>query len=151
MEAKWAASMHANHSGTTRLSSDMPDSEPAWMAPSQGPRLHWSQRQLHLQEQQHQRQQQQPPQSRQLQQTPSHQATNDVTVDVLGACGSHPQLSEWRRLWELANAAYFNRQHRVLWWRMLHGCVMCGAYRAYIGRASPEQACCPFACCSSLS
>ena len=53
------------------------------------------------------------------------------------------------KLWELAGAAFFNRQHRVLWWRILHGCVMCGAFRAYIGRATPEQACCPFACCSA--
>ena len=87
----------------------------------------------------------------QQQQTPSRQAVTDDTVDVLAACGSHSQLSEWRRIWELANAAYFNRQHRVLWWRVLHGSVMCGAYRAYIGRATPEKACCPFACCSSLS
>ena len=28
---------------------------------------------------------------------------------------------------------------------------MCGAYKAYIHRATPEQACCPFSCCSSLS
>ncbi|KAL3140489.1 hypothetical protein ABBQ32_005075 [Trebouxia sp. C0010 RCD-2024] len=52
-------------------------------------------------------------------------------------------------VWELASAAYFNRQHRVLWWRILHGCVMCGAFGAYIGRATMEQACCPYACCSS--
>ncbi|DBA76180.1 TPA: hypothetical protein ACH3X1_009909 [Trebouxia sp. C0004] len=36
---------------------------------------------------------------------------------------------------------------RILWWRILHGCVMCGAFSAYIGRATPQQACCPFACC----
>ncbi|KAL3159001.1 hypothetical protein ABBQ32_011003 [Trebouxia sp. C0010 RCD-2024] len=70
-------------------------------------------------------------------------------VDVLAPPASHPQLSEWRRVWELASAAYFNRQHRVLWWRILHGCVMCGAFSAYIGRATMEQACCPYACCSS--
>ena len=28
---------------------------------------------------------------------------------------------------------------------------MCGAYKAYIHRATPEQACCLFSCCSSLS
>ena len=27
------------------------------------------------------------------------------------------------------------------------GCVMCGAFSAYIGRATLQQACCPFACC----
>ena len=51
-------------------------------------------------------------------------------------------------MWELASAAFFNRQHRVLWWRILHGCVMCGAFSAYIGRATMEQECCPHACCS---
>ena len=60
---------------------------------------------------------------------------------------SSPQLTEWRRLWQLASAAYLDRQHRVLWWRILHGCVMCGAFSAYIGRATLQQACCPFACC----
>ena len=69
-------------------------------------------------------------------------------MDVLGDPGSPPQLSEWRKLWELASAPYFNRQHRVLWWRILHGCVMCGAFSAYTGRAAPQQACCPFACCT---
>ena len=61
-----------------------------------------------------------------------------------GTLATPPQLTEWRRLWQLASAAYFNRQHRVLWWRILHGCVMCGAFSAYIGRATPQQACCPF-------
>ena len=68
-------------------------------------------------------------------------------MDVLGDPGDPPQLTEWRRLWQLAGAAYLDRQHRVLWWRILHGCVMCGAFSAYIGRATLQQACCPFACC----
>ena len=33
----------------------------------------------------------------------------------------------------------------------MHGCVMCGAFSAYIGRASRDQACCPHACCSEPS
>jgi len=33
----------------------------------------------------------------------------------------------------------------------LHGSLMCGANRAYIGRATPAQANCPFPCCSSPS
>ena len=79
----------------------------------------------------------------------SDRAANSDTTDVLRGSGNHPQLSEWRKPWELASAAYFNRQHRVLWWRILHGCVMCGAFSAYIGRATPQQACCPFASCST--
>ena len=118
-------------------------SSQAWMAPHRGPRLHWSQRQQQLQAQQ----QQQP--ARQPRQLPPDRAATDDTIDVLGAFGNHPRQAEWRKLWELAGAAFFNRQHRVLWWRILHGCVMCGAFRAYIGRATPEQACCPFACCSA--
>ena len=71
-------------------------------------------------------------------------AANNDTMDVLGDPGDPPQLTEWRRLWQLASAAYLDRQHRVLWWRILHGCVMCGAFSAYIGRATLQQACCPF-------
>ena len=117
------------------------------MSPSSGPRLHWSQRQQQQQEQ-HQQQQQQLQHAQQL---PSDKAAINDTLDVLEACGSHPQQSEWRRLWELASSRYFDRRHRVLWWRILHGSLMCGAYKAYIHRATPEQACCPFSCCSSLS
>ncbi|KAL3162710.1 hypothetical protein ABBQ38_008751 [Trebouxia sp. C0009 RCD-2024] len=119
------------------------EQKPAWMPLTRGHRQHWSQRQ-----QQQQAQQQQQP-SQQPERPHSDRATIHDTVDVLAPPGSHPQLSEWRRVWELASAAYFNRQHRVLWWRILHGCVMCGAFNAYIGRATVEQACCPYACCSS--
>lgn len=150
MESRWVAAMQANPAGTTRLRSDVPDSQPAWMSPSPNPRLHWSQRQQQQQEQQHQHQQLQH-QQQQVHQLPSEQAAADDTVDVIGACGSNPQHSDWRQLWELACSSYFDRQHRVLWWRILHGSLMCGAYRAYIHRATPEQACCPCACCSSLS
>ena len=110
------------------------------MAPSRGHRQHWSERQ-----QQQRAQQQQPAQ--QPQQLPSDRDANNDTMDVLGDPGDPPQLTEWRRLWQLAGAAYLDRQHRVLWWRILHGCVMCGAFSAYIGRATLQQACCPFACC----
>ncbi len=47
----------------------------------------------------------------------------------------------------MASTSYLDRQHRVLWWRLLHGSLECGAYRAYIGRAMPAQASCPFSCC----
>ena len=103
---------------------------------------------LNLNRQRQQQAQQQQP-AQQPRQLPSDRAANNDTMDVLGDPGDPPQLTEWRRLWQLAStsAAYFNRQHRVLWWRILHGCVMCGAFSAYIGRATPQQACCPFACC----
>ncbi|KAL3150209.1 hypothetical protein ABBQ32_000068 [Trebouxia sp. C0010 RCD-2024] len=143
LESRWTASMQASSAGRARLSSDVPDSQPAWMALSRGRRQHWSQRQLQQQAQQQQQPSQQP------QPHHSDRAAIGDTVDVLAPPASHPQLSEWRRVWELASAAYFNRQHRVLWWRILHGCVMCGAFSAYIGRATMEQACCPYACCSS--
>ena len=109
--------------------------------------LHWSQRQQQ-QQKQHQQQQQQRQHAQQLL---SDKAAINDTLDVLEACGSHPQQSEWRRLWELASSRYFDRQHRVLWWRILHGSLMCGTYKACIHRGTPEQACCPFACCSRLS
>ena len=147
MEARWVASMHANTAGTARLHSEQPDSQPAWMTPSHAGRLHWSQRQQQRDEQQQQQHQQQ--QHQQRPRLPSEQAAASDTIDVLEACGSHPQQSNWQRVWELSNAAYFDRQHRILWWRILHGSLMCGAYRAYIGRATPEQASCPFSCCSS--
>ena len=142
MESRWTASMQATLASGARLSSDLPDSQPSWMAPLGAHRQHWSEQQ-----------QQQQSQQQQLAQQPRRllldRAANSDTTDVLRGSGNPPQLSEWRKLWELANAAYFNRQHRVLWWRILHGCVMCGAFNAYIGRATPQQACCPFACCST--
>ncbi|KAL3154648.1 hypothetical protein ABBQ32_014107 [Trebouxia sp. C0010 RCD-2024] len=128
LESRWTASLQASPASRTRLSSDMPDSQPAWMALSRGHRQHWSQRQ-----QQQQAQQQQQP-SEQPRQRHSNKATVGDTLDVLAPPDSHPQLSEWRNVWELASAAFFDRQHRVLW--------------AYIGRATMEQACCPHACCS---
>ena len=131
--------MQASPASRVRLSSDLPDSQPAWMAPARGHREHWSQRQ-----QRQQTQQQHPAQ--QPRQVLSDTAANNDTLDVLGDPSSPPQLSEWRKLRGLANAAYFNRQHRVLWWRIQHGCVMCGAFSAYVGRSTPRQACCPFAC-----
>ncbi len=40
MEVKWVASMRASSRGTARLSSEMSDSLPAWMTPSQTSRVH---------------------------------------------------------------------------------------------------------------
>ena len=124
MEARWLASVHANPTGTARLRSDQPDSQPAWMTPSHASRLHWSHRQQQRDEQQQQQQRQSHQQQPQL---PSERAAASDTIDVLVALGSHAQQSQWRRVWELSNATYFDRQHRTLWWRILHGSLMCGA------------------------
>ena len=146
-EARWAAAIQSSATGTARLRSDMPDALPSWMLPAQ-PRLHWSQRQQQRQEQQQQQQQQgQPQPAPQQRLLPVQQAAANDTIDVLEACDSHPLQSQWRRLWELAKAPYINRQHRILWWRILHGRLMCGAYKAYIHRATPQQANCPLPCC----
>ena len=72
LDSRWTASLQASPSGRDRLSSDLPDSQPAWMAPSGGHRQHWSQRQ-----QQQQAQQQQPAQ--QPRQLPSDRAANNDT------------------------------------------------------------------------
>ena len=77
--------------------------------------------------------------------------TASDTTDVLEACGSHARQAQWRHIWELASASYLDRRHRVLLWRLLHGSLMCGAYKSYIGRATPAQANCPFSCCISPS
>ncbi len=116
------------------------------MTPSQTTRVHWSDRQQQRQEQhQQQTQQQQAPQ------LPLKRAAAVDTIDVLEACGSHAQQAQWRHIWELASASYLDRRHRVLWWRLLHCSLMCGAYKSYIGRATPAQANCPFSCCISSS
>ena len=90
MESRWTASIQADPTDKVRRRSDIPDSQPAWMSPSQGPRLHWSQRQQQQQEQ-HQQQQQQLQHAQQL---PSDKVAINDTLDVLEACGSHPQQSE---------------------------------------------------------
>ena len=99
MESRWTASMQADSIGRVRRRSDIPDSQPAWMSPSQRPRLHWSQRQQQQQEQQQQQQQQQQ-QLQHAQQLPSDKAAINDKLDLLEALG-HPQQSEWRRLWEI--------------------------------------------------
>ena len=52
-----------------------------------------------------------------------------------------------RHIWELTSASNLDRQHRVLWWRLFHGSLMCGVYRAYIGKATAAQANCLFSSC----
>ncbi|KAL0019329.1 hypothetical protein WJX77_005296 [Trebouxia sp. C0004] len=145
MEVRWVASMQATSRGTARLSSETSASLPAWMTPSQTPRMHWSDRQQQRQEQHQQQTQQQP-----TPQLPLERAASDDVTDVLEACGSHTQQAQWQQIWELASVSYLERQHRVSWWRLLHGSLVCGAYKAYIGRATPAQANGPFSCCVSL-
>ncbi len=146
MELRWVASMQPSSRGTARLSSETSASLPAWMTPSQTPRMHWSDRQQQRQEQHQQQVQQQP-----APQLPLDRAAADDISDVLEACGSHPQQAQWRHIWELASASYLDRQHRILWWRLLDSSLMCGAYKAYIGRAMPTEANCPFSCCIDSS
>ena len=148
MEARWVSSLQSSSQGTVRPRSDEPDTQPTWMLPVQAPRLHWSQRQHQRSEQLQQHQPQQPQPATQLS---AQQSATDDTLDILQVCGTHPQQSQWRQLWQLSHAAYFHRPHRVLWWRILHGSLMCGAYKAYIHRAAPAQATCPFSCCSQHS
>ena len=59
-------------------------------------------------------------------QLPSDRSASGDTIDVLEACVSHPQQAQWRHIWELAGTSYLDRQHRFLWWRLLHGSLMCG-------------------------
>ena len=131
MELRWVASMQPRSRGTARLSSETSASLPAWMTPSHTPRMHWSDRQQQRQEQHQQQMQQQP-----APQLPWDRAAADDIIDVLEACCSYPQQTQWRHIWEMASASYLDR---ILWWRLLHGSLMCGAYRAYIGRAMPAQ------------
>ena len=111
MELRWVAE-------------EMSASLPALMTPSQTPRLHWSDRQQQRQEQHQQHMQQQ-----RAPQLPLDRSASDDIIDVLEACGSHPQQAQWQLIWELVSASYLDRQHRVLWWRLLHGSLMCGAYK----------------------
>ncbi|DBA89963.1 TPA: hypothetical protein ACH3X2_004383 [Trebouxia sp. C0005] len=96
IEARWVASMQPSSSGTARLSSEVSASLPAWMTPSQTPRVHWLDRQQQRQEQHQQQTQQQP-----ATQLPLEKAAANDIIDVLEACGSHAQQAQWQRTWEL--------------------------------------------------
>ncbi len=101
MELRWVAAMQPSSRCTARLSLEMSASLPAWMTPSQTPRLHWSNRQQQRQEQHQQQMQQQP-----APQLPLDRSASDDTIDVLEAYGSHPQQAQWRHIWELPGASY---------------------------------------------
>ncbi len=80
MELRWVAAMQPSSRGTARLSSEMSASLPAWMSPSQTPRLHWSDRQQQRQEQHQQHMQQEP-----APQLPLDRSASDDIIDVLEA------------------------------------------------------------------
>jgi len=100
MELRWVASMQPSSRGTARLSSETSASLPAWMTPSQTPRMHWSDRQQQRQEQHQQQMQQQP-----APQLPLDRAAADDITYVLQASGSHPQQAQRRHISELASAS----------------------------------------------
>ena len=106
MELRWVVSMQPDSRGTARLSPETSASLPAWMTPSQTPRMHWSDRQQQRQEQHQQQMQQQP-----APQLPLDRAATDDIIDVLEVCDSRPQQAQWRHIWELASASYLDRQH----------------------------------------
>ncbi|KAL0047066.1 hypothetical protein WJX82_005455 [Trebouxia sp. C0006] len=49
--------------------------------------------------------------------------------------------AQWRHIWELASASYLNRQHRVLWRRLMHGSLMrlCWAGPANVCSVNPTH------------
>ncbi len=146
MELRWVAAMQPSSRGTARLSSEMSASLPAWMTPSQTPRMHRLDRQQQRQEQHQQQMQQQP-----APQLPLDRSASDDTIDVLEACGNHPQQAEWRHIWELAGASYLDRQQGPMVAPAAWQLDVWSLQRAYIGRAVPAQANCPFSCCINPS
>ena len=70
----------------------------------------------------------------------------DALQDPLDRDGPH-SAPPWSPVWRRLLGIELDRQHRALAWRILHGCVLCGAFRAYVGRGAAEQAPCPHAAC----
>ena len=105
LESKWTASMQASPASRVRLSSDLSDSQPAWMAPSRGHRQHLSQRQ-----QRQQTQQQHPAQ--QPRQVLSDRAANDDTIDVLP---HHGDFLRWTERLLHAHLAVVPAYLRFVW------------------------------------
>jgi len=138
MEVRWLASMQSSSRGTARVSSEMSASLPAWMTPSQTPRIHWSDRQQQRQEQ-HQRQTQQQP----APQLPLERAAADDIIDVLEPCSAVTVAAYLGAGWRFlpGQAAQGPMVTPVAWqlmWRV---------YKAYVGRTTPAQANCPVSCC----
>ena len=78
-------------------------------------------------------------------------ASSGPAVDVLqdplhhdSAVAAPPWAQVWRRLLGIE----LDRRHRALAWRILHGSVLCGAFRAYVHRGPADQASCPHVACT---
>ena len=71
----------------------------------------------------------------------------DVMQDPLCRDASHA-TPPWSPVWRRLLGIELDREHRTLGWRILHGSVLCGAFRAYVSRGSVEQASCPHAACT---
>ena len=70
----------------------------------------------------------------------------DALQDPLGS-DSSTSAPPWSPVWRRLLGIELDRQHRALAWRILHGSVLCGAFRTYVGRGTAEQAPCPHAAC----
>ena len=70
----------------------------------------------------------------------------DALQDPLGS-DSSTSAPPWSPVWRRLLGIELDRQHRALARRILHGSVLCGAFRTYVGRGTAEQAPCPHAAC----
>ena len=70
----------------------------------------------------------------------------DAELDLLQSpAGPRPA---WSSVWQRLVDIELDRGQRVLAWRILHGSVLCGALRAYVGRTDAAGAVCPHVCCA---
>ena len=97
------------------------------MRSSSDSRQHWRARQLaavEMDQQQHQPQQQ----------------LSMPLDDTQNACSPQPDTPApaWAPLWSRIHDLGLDRQHRLTAWRLLHGAIWCGAFRAYIGRCKQQ-------------
>jgi hypothetical protein len=130
MEQRWQPSRRRS-----RQEAGM-DQEPAWMRPVR-PRLS-------LQERQEERAAQEQEAARQRAVTARQQWRHLVAPTAEDAVDtSVPWATVYRRL----RACRAPREHFDLAWRLLHGALMCGGFRAYLmggaGRAAPADVGCP--------
>ena len=98
-----------------------------WMRSSSDSRQHWRARQLaavEMDQQQHQPQQQ----------------LSMPLDDTQNACSPQPDTPApaWAPLWSRIHDLGLDRQHRLTAWRLLHGAIWCGAFRAYISRCKQQ-------------
>ena len=98
-----------------------------WMRSSSDSRQHWRARQLaavEMDQRQHQPQQQ----------------LSMPLDDTQNACSPQPDTPApaWAPVWSRIHDLGLDRQHRLTAWRLLHGAIWCGAFRAYIGRCKQQ-------------